>query len=422
MIVADDLGELIEELLAGYGPDVIDYAKVEPEKVSWLWPGRIPAAKLVGLDGDPNTAKSTLSLDLAAHVSTGTRWPDGAPCPEGNVLLLSAEDGAADTITPRLIAAGANRDRIRGLLRVSIKDKDGVPHEELPSLPRDIGVLTSMASASDVKLIIIDVLMAFLSDKVDSHRDQDVRGVLAQLADLAESTGATILLIRHLNKTTGGNPLYRGGGSIGIVGAARAAFLVARDPDDSDRLILAATKSNLAAMPPALAFRLVTDNDLGCGKIEWETEPVEYTAGQLLRDPHPDPDDADDRREIDAWLEALLADGRMESAKVYEQGKAAGYSRDQLKRAKKRLKIDPEHPVIPGPWYWALPPRERQGAQGSGHPEPRSLGSLGRSLGDSQDAGDRDRPPCRVCGQPLPDWIIQDGYDTHPACDLQETP
>ena len=83
------------------------------------------------------------------------------------------------------------------------------------------------------RLVIIDVLMAYLPGKVDSHKDQDIRSVLARLADLGEKTGCCLL--RHLNKSGVGNPSYWGGGSVEIVGAARAGFVAATDPDDETR-------------------------------------------------------------------------------------------------------------------------------------------------------------------------------------------
>ncbi len=310
-------------------------ADVPAERVAWLWPGRLPLGKLVVLDGDPSTGKSTLTLDLAARVSTGTRWPDGAPgtTPAG-VLLLSAEDGLADTIVPRLAAAGADLGRVHALTEVSVIDDDGV-QQVPPSLPRDVPVIEKVVTEKNIKLVVVDVLMAYLAGKVDSHRDQDVRGVLHQLAAMAERTSCTVVLVRHLNKAGGGNALYRGGGSIGIVGAARAAYLVARDPEDADRRILAVTKLNLAAEPPSLAYRLVPDFALGCARVEWEDGPVEHTATTLLRHPVDD-QDRTERDEAADWLtDYLIGNGGTAPRKdILRAARAAGYSQATLKRAK----------------------------------------------------------------------------------------
>ena len=48
---------------------------VQPEHVSFLWPGRLAAGKPTVLDGDPGLGKSTAALDIAARITTGTALP-----------------------------------------------------------------------------------------------------------------------------------------------------------------------------------------------------------------------------------------------------------------------------------------------------------------------------------------------------------
>jgi hypothetical protein len=237
---------------------------VKPERIAWLWQGRIPLGKLTLIDGDPGTGKSALATDLAARASTGRPFPDGSPCERGGVVLLSAEDGLADTIRPRLEAAGADLGRVLSLATVS--DSEG---ERLLSIPEDIDIIRRGIERVDARLVVVDPLMAFLSGDVNSHRDQDVRKALAPLAKLAEETGAAIVVVRHLNKTTGGSPLYRGGGSIGIVGQARSALLVAKHPEDDQRRVLAPVKSNLAAPAPSLVYALREATN-GAVRVEWK--------------------------------------------------------------------------------------------------------------------------------------------------------
>ncbi len=90
-------------------PQTVVLADVLIEKVTWLWPGRIPLGKLTILDGDPGLGKSTITLDVAARVTCGLPMPacdQGSALPPAKVILLSTEDGLADTIRPRLEAAG----------------------------------------------------------------------------------------------------------------------------------------------------------------------------------------------------------------------------------------------------------------------------------------------------------------------------
>ena len=86
---------------------------IVPEKVDWIWPGRIARGKHTTIAGDPGTGKSQVMISIIAAVTTGGSWPCGeGRAPLGSVVLLSAEDGIADTIVPRLIAAGADRSRV----------------------------------------------------------------------------------------------------------------------------------------------------------------------------------------------------------------------------------------------------------------------------------------------------------------------
>lgn len=336
------------------GPALVRMSDVTPERVAWLWEARLPVGKLVVIDGDPSTGKSTLTLDLAARVSTGTAWPDGAPCAQGTVLLLSAEDGLADTIAPRLEAAGADRSHVLALEAVPLRDDDGTVSLAPPTLPRDIPHLRKIVTEHHVRLVILDVLMAYLAGKVDSHRDQDVRGVLAQLASLAEDTGCTIVLIRHLNKAGGSNALYRGGGSIGIVGAARSAFLVARDQDDNDRRLFAVTKSNLAGEAPTLAYRLVS-TEHGCARVEWEAEPVEVTASQLLA-PVLSDDERVERDDVCRFLLDFLTErgGSAAAADIRKAAQAEGLEWRRVQRARSRAGVISERTGFPATSVWSI--------------------------------------------------------------------
>jgi AAA domain len=116
--------------------------------------------------------------------------------------------------------------------------------------PDDIAWIAALIARCATTMVVIDVLAAYLSGRVDSHKDQSVRRLLAALAAAAAKTGAAVILIRHHNKAQGMPALYCGGGSIGIIGATRAAQAVVRDPDDNDHRLLATVKSDLAVEAP----------------------------------------------------------------------------------------------------------------------------------------------------------------------------
>jgi RecA-family ATPase len=211
------------------------------------------------------------------------------------VVIVSAEDGVADTILPRINAAGGDPSNI--VVLNTVPGADG--KERFLSLPEDVPHVKRAIARVGAKLVIFDPLMAFLSANLDAHRDHHVRRVLAELAALAEETGAAVVVVRHLNKSSGTNPLYRGGGSIGIVGAARSAMLVAKHPEDDQRRVLASQKSNLAEAPSSLTFVLAEAAN-GAVRVEWKGGTT-LKASALLAAPA----NEEERREMMALREAI---------------------------------------------------------------------------------------------------------------------
>jgi hypothetical protein len=326
---------------------------VVPEEVSWLWPSWLALGKLALVDGDPGLGKSAMTLDLAARVSAGKPFPDGAECGLAGVVLLSAEDGLADTIRPRLDAAGADTSRILSL--ATVPDENG--HDRLLSIPEDIPLIEKGIRRVGARLVVVDPLMAFLSGDTNSHRDQDVRRALAPLAGLAERTGAAVLVVRHLNKAVANNPLYRGGGSIGIIGAARMAFVVGKDPQDEDRRVVAPTKNNLAMPPKSLMFGL-EEVQSGSVRVNWLGHS-EVSAKDVLATPQ-DQEHADARSEAVEFLNDILADGPVEASQIKEEAEDAGISERTLARAKKALGVVSYREGETGErgkgrWLWKLP-------------------------------------------------------------------
>ncbi len=351
-------------------------SEVRAEQVRWLWEKRFPLGKLTIIEGDPGLGKSALLIDITARSSVGRPLPDGTPCEAGGVVICSAEDGLADTIRPRLDAAEGNPDKVLALTTV----EDGYD-ERLLSIPEDIQIIRRAVERVDAKLLIVDPLNAFLSGKVNAHKDHDVRRGLAPLAKLAEEMGVAVVVVRHLNKADGGNPLYRGGGSIGIIGAARSALLVAKDPEDDRRRVLAPQKNNLAKPAPSLAF-VLEEAPNGAVRVEWKGETA-HTADSLLAAPA-NPKRRSAREEAMEFLRDTLAAGPVRSEEVEKAARAGKISESTLKRAKKDLGVVAKKEGGNGPWSWWLPEgkgtKEDQASK-SGPLEPLDpLASTGRSL------------------------------------------
>lgn len=308
---------------------------VAPEHIDWLWHGRLARGKLHVVDGDPGKGKSTLAISWIAAVTTGGVWPDGTPvgAPPCGAVLLSAEDGLADTIRPRLDAHGADATRVLALTGVRRADRDsGEVHEVPPVLPADLGAVESAARAVGAALVVIDPLMAYLGSEVNAHRDQDVRLALAPLARLAERLHVAVVIIRHLRKS-GGSAIYSGGGSIGIIGAARIGYTVGVDPNDETQCVLACSKTNIGVNPPSLAYRLVADDKHACARVQW-IGPVAVSADELTAERG-----ATRATEIDAtrrWIVDYLADagGTADARTIKQDASRCDIAVRTLERAK----------------------------------------------------------------------------------------
>lgn len=336
-------------------PGLVFLDTVRPEPVKWLWPGYIPSGKITIIDGDPGLGKSTIALGLIARVTTGRAMPDDTPCPhQGGAVLMALEDGLADTLRPRLEAVGADLSKVASLQNVP--DNEGKPR--FPTLEDIDGIRQACVSAK-ARILLIDPLMAHWHGKTDSHRDQDVRRALTPLAKLAEELDLAVIVIRHLAKGDGRKAIYKGGGSIGIIGQARSAYLVARDPADESLRVFACVKNNLTVEPPALSFRLEKavissgDGDIETSTIEWVGTST-HSADALLAVPS-DPEEKTAFEEAKDFLRDILVSGPVVYKDIEKQARQAGIADRTLKRAKKLLGVISQKKEFASGWEWSLP-------------------------------------------------------------------
>jgi RecA-family ATPase len=251
------------------------------EQLHWLWEKRIPRGKLIALDGDPGLGKSLITLDLASRVTTGRPMPDGTPGVQGSVLLYAPEDSPSDTIKPRIEAAGGDPSRIRLFNFVEWKDSAGRTHLSSLNFSEHLLPFVETVARTRPTLVIIDPLMTVLGQGISASNDQQIRETLRHLTNLARSTNCTFLIVRHLNKGSSGNPLYRGGGSIGIIGTVRTGLLVTRHPAAENQRLLVAIKNNFSEQPSNLAYQVVA-NERGVPSIQW-LGSNDYPIATLLR-------------------------------------------------------------------------------------------------------------------------------------------
>jgi hypothetical protein len=211
--------------------ELVTLDTITPEAVNWLWPDRIPIGKLTQIAGDPGVGKSFLSLKIASALSRGEALPGNKkPQSPSSTLILSIEDGYGDTMRPRVDAMGGDPSKI-------IIPKRGF----IPST-MSIERLERWVKKTGPALVIFDPIISF-TGRADTSKASEVRAFLSPLMVLAETYSFACIIIVHLNKQGGSKAIYRGNGSIDFVAACRSAFLVAEDPEQPERRIVAHAKN-----------------------------------------------------------------------------------------------------------------------------------------------------------------------------------
>jgi len=167
-----------------------------------------------------------------------------------------------------------------------------------------------------------------------------------------------------MNKSAGSEALMRVMGSIAFVAAARAAFIVAKDPEHETRRLFLPLKNNIGNDQTGLAFAIQSAQvKSAAGLIEtsrvmWESEAVTVTADEAMT-PQGDPGDRDAVEEAKDFLRGLLADGPVTSKQIRADAGEAGHSWSTIRRAQKALGIKPEKDGMKSPWTWGLAGRSK---------------------------------------------------------------
>lgn len=327
-------------------------SEINPQPIEWMWPNRIAIGKLTLIVGEPGLGKSQLTAFLTAIETTGGRWP----CNEGiaslgSVVIFSAEDDAADTIVPRLMAVGADLERIR-IVEAVPTEKGG---RRMFNLQSDLARLEHELDVTlDARLVVFDPLTAYFGS-VDTHRNSDVRGVLGLLAEMAARRRVAVVAVSHWNKSGAGSALNRVTGSGAFVAAVRAGYMVAKDPEDDDRRLFVSMKNNLAKVGSGLAFRIEqrmvgpNANILASG-IVWDDERVTQTADEILAAGNGTEPTQTAKKDCIEFLRSILATGPMTVADIEAEAVAAGLHQEgrplkdnkPMRAARDALGIEPK--------------------------------------------------------------------------------
>ena len=321
------------------------FSTVRQRSVEWLWYPYIPYGKLTILQGDPGEGKSTFILNVAALLTQGKNMPDGFPVSETqNVVYQTAEDNLADTVKPRLLSAHADCNRIAYII------------DDENSLTLEDSRIELIIQQTNARLFILDPLQAYLSQDSDMLSAGRMRSQLKRLADIGAKYRCAVVIIGHMNKSSGEKNLYRGLGSIDIAAIARSVLMIARDKSDSSLRYMFPVKSSLAPEGSVISFSFDRKNGL-----TWQrksnldkSQISSYTA--------------DDGKKALASriLLGILGEQDLPGKEIIRKLEFMNISERTINTAKKELGITSYRKEKI--WYWHLP-EESEVLHGSRHAE-----------------------------------------------------
>lgn len=333
------------------------FDSVKEKPLLWLWKNRIPRHKVTIFGGNPDAGKSLVSLDLSARLTTGRDFPDGEKNQLGpvDVALLFCEDDPADTVKPRLLAAGADCAKVYRLFS-SVVAKDGSTKERHIAFDTDLQQLERfLLERRAIRFLVIDPISSYLGE-ASMVKETDVRRVLVPLAELAARLEVTVLLIAHLNKRSDVSALHKIMGAVAISGVARAAWMFAEDHENEDTYLMVRGKLNVGRKSEGLRYSIAAKTIPECGEapfIKWEGT-TSVSAGEVFGLLGPmEESKADKTVEAMTWLQGFLAAGAKPASEVSAAAKRVGIAERTLDRAKGKMKIKSAKRAEG--WVWELP-------------------------------------------------------------------
>jgi putative DNA primase/helicase len=329
---------------------------IRPTKIDWIWPGWLAAGKFHLIAGSPGTGKTTLSLSMAATITTGGAFPCGHQADVGSVLMWTGEDDLADSIVPRFQACAGDRARLHFVSGVRADNGEIIPFDPACDIER---LIVAARAINDLRLLIVDPVVSAVSG--DSHKNGETRRALQPLVDFAAQAGIAVLGVTHYSKgTSGRDPAERVTGSLAFVAVSRLVMVTGKPKEPGERWRLVRAKSNIGPDGGGFEYDLQRnqvdrEQDIFGQYVLWG-EALEGSAQALLAEVETADTNADapNRQAAEEWLAELLGAGMVKAGHIRARAEQAGHKWATVRRAKTVLGVEAIKLGLGG-WAWQMP-------------------------------------------------------------------
>jgi hypothetical protein len=393
---------------------------IRPRPVRWLWEYRLALGTFGLLGGREGVGKSLEAIYLAAATTRGLLPGMFFGTPK-DVIIAVTEDAWEFTIVPRLLAAGADLDRVH---RVDVSTNGVLTGL---SLPRDLRAVERLIAEVDAALILLDPLMSRLDADLDTYKDAEVRLALEPLVAVAERTESVMLGLIHVSKAHTTDPLTMLMASRAFTAVARSVLFMVRDPGDESLILLGQPKNNLGRSDlPSIKMRIevVRVADTEEGEVHAPRVVIVGEDARSIREVIEETDDSvgmvslTSTADAAGWLSDYLSVGPADKQKVIAEGRKAGHPERTIERAARKIKVHSSSAGFPRHAVWSRPSAATSGESG-GTDGNGGTGGTGTAVPPlapvppvvpipPEAGGTRDR-------QPLPDESSDSWFD-HAPC------
>ncbi|GAA1350222.1 hypothetical protein GCM10009636_08530 [Arthrobacter koreensis] len=302
------------------------------------------------------------------------------------MIIIGPEDDWETVMIPRLTAAGADLDRI---FKIEVQTTfDEYTRQRSLRFPLDMDSIREAQHETGAKLIILDPAPSLMHG--DMNKVQDVREAYEPLMALAQQCEVAMVLINHFGKGAG-SVSAKLSGSHAWRDLTRSYLAFASDPDTGER-VFSQDKNNYAESKGSYKFLLESvdvetdDGDTtNVARVNFLGETDTNVSDLINREPGGE-DEQDDRNAAQAFVSDFIRDREgweAPAAEVLKAGKAAGFTDNEIKHARRRCRnprIASVKSSFGSGWVWQMEPegatQQLEGAEGAKVPHAESLGTL----------------------------------------------